>query len=203
MAAYMRNQFTFLGIGAPERRRLVRSCGSAFGPLDETTLHDIARLAWELPEREYQYVAAELLCDRIGDVSAETTLPVIAWLITTKPWWDTVDVLCRHGAGELVRRERPAIAVVDRWLDGGDRWLIRSAILHQERWGREMEWEWISAACRSRAEHDDFFVRKAIGWVLRTYAHRGSAEADAVRRLLTEASFSGLTRREALRRVQH
>ena len=65
-----------------------------------------------------------------------------------------------------------------------------------------MDFEWVSRACIAQAEHRDFFVRKAIGWVLRTYAHLGPAEADHVRALLEQAPFSGLTRRrKPLRRV--
>jgi 3-methyladenine DNA glycosylase AlkD len=203
MAAYMKHHFEFLGIPMPERRRLVKAATRRLPRPTEPDLHEIARECWALPEREYQYGAVDLLAQHIGCCTAETTLPVIEELITTKSWWDTVDGLCRSSAGELVRRAPAARAEMDRWSASDDRWLIRSAILHQEAWRDEMDFAWISATCTAHAQHPDFFVRKAIGWVLRSYARRSTTNADDVRRLLGRAPFSGLTRREALKRVVH
>lgn len=203
MAAYMKDVAPFHGIAAEPRRALQREVFRAAGPLGEATVVAVVRACWERPEREFQYAGAELLAERLAVCSAGPTLEFCETLITTKPWWDTVDVLCRHVAGALVRREPARRVVIDRWLASDDIWLIRSALLHQERWGAAMDFGWQREASLRRAGHREFFVRKAIGWALRTYAHRGPAEADAVRALLAEGDFSGLTRREALLRVRH
>jgi len=203
MAHYMKDRFEFLGVGAPERRRLVKESLRGVAVPDEATVHAVALACWERPEREYQYCGQEYLSAHIDRCQPRSTLPLVEHLIVTKSWWDTVDVLCRAGAGSLVRRDPALRPQMDRWLESGDLWLIRSAILHQERWGADLDFEWVAAACVCHAEHRDFFVRKAIGWVLRTYAHRSAETADQVRSLLASAPFSGLTKREALKRVAH
>jgi 3-methyladenine DNA glycosylase AlkD len=75
-------------------------------------------------------------------------------------------------------------------------WLIRVAILHQRRWRDDADAAWLFAACRRHASHPDFFVRKAIGWALRSHAARHPA---AVREFLDRhgSELAGLARREA------
>jgi 3-methyladenine DNA glycosylase AlkD len=203
MAAYMKHHFVFLGVGAPARRAGVRTALAGFGPPDEVTVHAVCRALWALEEREYQLVACDYLGKYVGRCEPRSTLPLVEELITTKSWWDTVDDLCRNGGGALVRRDPSLRTEMDRWLRSGDMWLVRSAILHQERWGDGTDFAWLSAACTRYAEQPEFFIRKAIGWSLRTYAHKSVEHADAVRALLDSAPFSGLTRREALKRVKY
>jgi 3-methyladenine DNA glycosylase AlkD len=68
-----------------------------------------------------------------------------------------------------------------------------------------MDEAWLFAACRRHAADRDFFIRKAIGWTLRSHAHCGPAQASAVRRFLDGPGndLSPLSKREALRRVRH
>jgi 3-methyladenine DNA glycosylase AlkD len=205
MAAYMRDQFPFLGIATTPRRRLQRA---AWKPLPKPTFRsDVLTIAdqfWALPEREYQYAGLEYLGAHVALLDS-SALPRIERLITTRPWWDTVDVLCRHAAGALVRRDPALLAEMDRWLASDDIWLARSAILHQERWGADIDVDWVFAACLQRGRDSEFFIRKAIGWVLRTIARRSPDDAAAVRAFLAANGdeLSPLSKREALARVKH
>jgi 3-methyladenine DNA glycosylase AlkD len=94
---------------------------------------------------------------------------------------------------------------MDRWLASDDIWLARSAILHQERWGADIDVDWVFAACLQRGGDSEFFIRKAIGWALRTIARRGPDDAGAVRAYLAahDGELSALSKREALVRVKH
>lgn len=198
MTAYMRGQFTFLGVRSPERRAAQRCVFAALPKPSAADVLDLAEACWELPEREYQYVAADLI-RRHADALAPSDLPHLRRLITATPWWDTVDELA-VAVGRIVRRHPEARAVMDAWLASDDIWLVRAAILHQERWRDETDAGWLFAACRRHAGHTDFFVRKAIGWALRSYAkHR----PDAVQAFLHTdgAALSGLSRREAERGI--
>jgi 3-methyladenine DNA glycosylase AlkD len=200
MAAYMGDQFAFYGIATAERRRLTREALRDLPRPDEADAVAVAWRCWQRDRRELQYVGGEYLCRHIA-VCGPGTLGPLELLITTKSWWDTVDVLCRAGAGALVRVDLRQRRVMDRWLDSPNIWLARSAILHQERWGADMDPEVLFAYCLRRAGDREFFIRKAIGWALRSYAH---VDAGAVRRFLAEhdAELSGLSKREALKRVR-
>ena len=197
MVAYMKGHFPFLGITTPDRRALA---GAALGGLPVPTEEDVAAVAegcWALPEREYQYAGADY-CVRWVRVCSFGSLRVAERLITTKSWWDTVDVLSARVVGPLVTATPALRSDMDRWLISEDRWLARSALLHQLGYKTATEADWLFAACLRRSADTDFFLRKAIGWGLREYSKTDEA---AVRRFVADhdAVLSGLSKREALK----
>jgi 3-methyladenine DNA glycosylase AlkD len=199
MAAYMRNQFPFLGIPAPAQKQAWRAAIAGLPrALPEPVVSAAATRLWERPEREHQYLAC-MLVNRHAAAAAATFsfLDVVEQLIVTKPWWDTIDSLATHAVGDLVHRHRAeGRPRMDRWLASDDLWLRRSALLHMNRWRSATDSEWLFAACLSRAEERDFFIRKAIGWALREHS---KVDAPAVIRFVDQhPELSGLSRREAL-----
>lgn len=197
MAAYMKDQFPFLGISSVPRRALARGALVGLPAPEEADVAAVAAGCWALDEREYQYAAVDYTVRWVRRCSAGL-LPVAENLITTKPWWDTVDLLATHVVGGLVAATPALRAEMDRWLASGDLWLARSAILHQLKWRDRTDAEWLFAACLARAADADFFARKAIGWALREYS---KTDAAAVRAFVADhdAELSGLSQREALK----
>ena len=144
------------------------------------------------------YAGADLV-RRHADALDPAALPRIGRLVTATPWWDTADELA-VAAGRIVRRHPRSRAVMDEWLESDDLWRVRVAILHQERWRDDTDADWLFAACRRHAADRDFFIRKAIGWALRSYAKcRPEAVAEFLR--TDGEALSGLSRREAERGV--
>jgi 3-methyladenine DNA glycosylase AlkD len=169
MVAYMRHQFPYLGITAPEQRVLNRAVLGGLGRPTEADLRTVAEACWLRDDREYQYFATRLLRRYIGICDAGF-LDVVRALITSKPWWDTIDELAAHVVGPLVARYPELVATMDAWSDDPDLWLVRTAILHQVRYGTATDSERLFRYCAAQAGHRDFFIRKAIGWALREYA---------------------------------
>jgi 3-methyladenine DNA glycosylase AlkD len=201
MVAYMRNQFSYLGIRAPEQQRIFRSVTAGLpGPAGDADLAAVVLACWERPEREYQYFGASYVRKHVGRASLGF-VPTLERLIATKSWWDTVDTLAVHVAGPLVLRSPELRAVTDRWLESDDIWLARTAILHQQRYGARTDPEVLFAYCLRRAADREFFIRKAIGWALRSYA---KLAPDAVAGFLAAHGdrLSGLSLREARRGVE-
>lgn len=196
MAAYMRGQFSFLGVPAPQRAAAYREVTSDLIAPTEQDLTAIVLSCWQRPEREYQYFATALLRAHAGVVSAGF-LPTVERLITTRSWWDTVDELAQHVVGPLVAAHPDLRADMDRWIDAEDCWLARSAILHQLRYRDRTDAETLFAYCLKRARDTEFFIRKAIGWALREYS---KSDPDAVLRFVVAHAglLSGLSKREAL-----
>ncbi len=201
-AAYMRNQFSFWGTGVPAARRIGREISRRYplGSLNELTVRCAG--LWQLDQREFQYVACDELRRHSGLLTPEALVDLSA-LITAKSWWDTVDELGRHSVGDIVRHFPDTRCVMDDWLASDELWLVRSAILHQERWRADTDFDWLRAACLRHGTHPDFFIRKAIGWSLRSYAHSSAVNAAKVRQFIAEhdSELSGLSKREALKRV--
>jgi 3-methyladenine DNA glycosylase AlkD len=204
MAAYMRDQFPFLGVKAPAQARAWAAATAGLPRrLPEDVVAEAAVALWARPEREHQYLACRLVgrhtgAPRTAEPPTPAFLDVVERLLTDRPWWDTVDALASHACGDLVRRHASLRPRMDAWLAGDDVWLIRAALLHMNRWGPDRDAGWLFAACLSRAGHPDFFVRKAIGWALREHSKVDAAAVEAfVAAHGTE--LSGLSRREALK----
>ncbi len=200
MRRYLRDQFPFLGVPSPERRRLVRAVVADVPRPDQATALAVADRLWGLPEREYQYAGVDLLTRWVGALDA-SALPALGRLVTTKAWWDTVDALASAVVGGIVAVEPDAGPVMDEWADSGDLWLVRTAILHQLRYGERTDADRLFRMCAARADETDFFLRKAIGWALRQYAR---TDPDAVRRFVADHAdeLSPLSTREALKHLR-
>jgi 3-methyladenine DNA glycosylase AlkD len=198
-ATYMRDQFDHLGITTPRRRRLDREIVAGLAEPTPDELTTIALTCWDLEEREYQYFACDYLRAH-GAVAGPEFLDTARTLLTTKSWWDTVDPLATRTVGDLVRRHSELGARMDAWATDDDKWLVRTAILHQLHYGPATDTERLFGYCTGQAGHQDFFVRKAIGWALRHYAR---TDPSAVRHFLAEnkTTLSPLSLREAAKHL--
>ena len=199
MAAYMRDQFPFLGIPGPTQRTLALEVLAGLPRPAEEDLRELALGCWALAEREYQYFACGWL-RRHARVCSAGFVETARYLIVTKSWWDTVDALAAHLVGPLVARHPALVSTMDSWLTDDDLWLVRAAILHQLRYKEQTDAVRLFRYCTAQAEHRDFFVRKAIGWALREYAKTDPA---AVRAYVHahESRLSALSVREALKNL--
>jgi 3-methyladenine DNA glycosylase AlkD len=190
MRAYMRDRFEFLGIQSSKRRDL----GKPFLEAAEDPL-GTAQACWALPEREFQYFACDLL-RRHAKTLTPADLPVLRTLVTTKPWWDTVDALAANVVGPVVREDQTPM---DAWAADEDLWVVRTALLHQLRYRDATDEDRLFSYSRRHLHQQDFFIRKAIGWALREYARTDPA---AVRSFVAaHPDLSGLSRREALKNI--
>lgn len=198
-AAYMRNQFPFLGITSPRLTQLNREVLAGLPGPQETDLVAIARACWVRPEREYQYFACAYLRRHVR-VGSPALLPTVRMLITTESWWDTVDTLAAHTVGPLVAAHPSLQSTMDGWISDENMWLVRTAILHQLQYKERTDAPRLFRYCAQQAGHRDFFVRKAIGWALRQYARTDPA---AVRSFVEKhrAALSPLSVREATRHL--
>ena len=196
MAKYMRDQFPFLGIPAPEQRRLQREAMQGLPAPTEGDLAILAGQLWEKPEREYQYAGCGLVARHIR-LCGPGFIETIRTLITTKSWWDTVDSLAKGGAGALVLRHPELAATMDRWVESDNMWLRRGALLHQLGYKDRTDARRLFRYCELRAGEQEFFIRKGIGWALREYS---KVDPQAVRNFVARhgADLSPLSQREAL-----
>ncbi len=199
MAAYMREQFDFLGIAAATRRAAQKPLLTASAKSSSAELLEFAEACWEEDEREFQYVAVDVLRKRAGTLEAGD-LPRLRSLIEQRSWWDTVDALAAHVVGALVLADPALSTEMDRWIDDDNLWVARTAMLHQLMWKDATDGDRLFAYVRKHATHRDFFMRKAIGWALRQHAR---TDPDAVRALVDELDdeLSGLSKREALKHL--
>lgn len=167
--AYMKGVAPFLGVSAPDRRRALRGAWADLEAPTSRELGDTCVLLMQLPEREFHYTAYDLV-DRFVRCADDRFLrQYAAELLTTVPWWDTVDGFVSAMVSPLMREYDDA-ALIDSWSASGDRWLIRAAIGHQRGWKRETGVARVLGLCDAHWGDREFFVAKAIGWAMRDIA---------------------------------
>ena len=200
MAAYMKDQFPFFGIPTTPREVLLRDAIEGSAQPTEDDLVDLTVALWARDEREHQYAALWILRRNLATLTPEF-VPTARTAITTRSWWDTVDTLAQHVVGTIVHRHRELEALMAEWLESEDLWLARTSILHQERWKADTDPDVLFAACLARAADKEFFLRKAIGWALRSYSY---VDPVAVEQFVREhdAELSGLSKREAMKVIE-
>ena len=200
MRAYLRNQFSFLGIPTPARRTALKPLLKV--DFDQKRLLTAADQLWRLPEREYRYAAIDLLARHIGRLDQSAVAPLLA-LAQREPWWETVDGLAGI-VGDVLRAARRSDPGAQGAMDAALRhdclWLRRIAMIHQLGWRLDTDSARLFGYAETLAPEDDFFVRKAIGWALRDYARW---QPQAVRDFVAAMGgrLSPLSAREATRRI--
>jgi 3-methyladenine DNA glycosylase AlkD len=196
MAAYMKNKFIFLGIKTPVRKELFRTFVKAYGLPSQDILHTVIIDLWNQPEREFQYAAISLL-DKFSKKYREEEINLIEKMITEKSWWDTVDGVAAWMAGDYFRLyPGKTIPVTRKWMDSGNIWLQRSAILFQLHYKQNTDETLLFGYINELTGSSEFFIRKAIGWSLREYS---KTNPYRVMQFTENSPLSGLSRREALK----
>lgn len=193
---YLRNQFDFLGIRTPIRRKLTNEYIKVNGLPPKDHLKDIIFCLWELPEREYQQAALDILV-KAKKVLTSDDMQWISSLIVKKSWWETVDVLSPHIIGYLFLTNEELVPLyVDQWIEDDNIWLQRAAILYQLKYKEKTNEDRLFQYILRRASSDEFFVQKAIGWALREYA---KTNPERVKQFVLQHKLKPLSKREALK----
>jgi len=196
MSVYMRNKFPFLGIKSPLRKQLLKQLFSEYEmPKGEQLLFETMAL-YNMPEREFQYAAIAML-EKGKKQLGTLDLKFCESLITNKSWWDSVDAIAPSIVGMIVLKDRAkGEEVMRQWSASENMWLNRSAILYQLKYKAEMNEQLLHEIIRMHIGSKEFFIQKAIGWVLREYA---KTNPESVASFVNETDLKPLSRREALK----
>lgn len=197
MKKYMRDQFEYLGIKSPQLKALFRQITKAQGLPGIQELDEIVHELWELPQREYQYLAIGLM-ERLEKKLPPQSIKTLEYMITHKSWWDTVDNVS-HTVGVLFKnypevREK----YLAKWRASKNFWLRRTAILFQLDYKEQTDFDLLREIILENLGSDEFFINKAIGWSLRQYAR---VNPTSVRKFVQSASLHSLSRREAMKHL--
>ncbi|HEU4406886.1 MAG TPA: DNA alkylation repair protein [Polyangiaceae bacterium] len=197
--AYLKSPLRFHGVTVPEIRRACADFCQEHRGLDrerlraevdalmQTDFHDLRSAAIGVLERARAQLTADDLTWLVG-------------LVRHTGNWAHVDWLATKIIGPLVTGHRRAPALLRAWAADPDLWVRRTALIAQldalRKGGGDFDL-FASVAVPMLAERE-FFVRKAIGWVLRDVSKR---RPELVRDFVLEhgARASALTFREATR----
>jgi len=171
--AYLKSDLEFAGTAVPAIRALVTAGRKARPGLAHDELTGMVEALWESPLYECRQ-AAVILLERSVTLLGPADMPLLERLLRTSRTWALVDGLAVNVAGTLAERFPQTGAVLDRWAGDEDFWLRRSALLallRPLRAGRG-DFERFAGYADAMLTEREFFIRKAIGWVLRETGKR-------------------------------
>ncbi len=197
---YLKSELDFIGIRLPDLRRVVVAAAREHRELGRADVIAWALALWDGPLWEQRCAAVELLRARVRDLIPDD-LATVATLIRAAAGWALVDPLAGDVAGRIALAHPRGWRHVDLWAVD-DFWIRRSALLSLLpgiRAGQPDLARFDRYALPMLGEKE-FFIRKAIGWVLREISKSdpGYVAAWTDRHL---HAMSGVTFREAVRRL--
>jgi 3-methyladenine DNA glycosylase AlkD len=199
MKKYMRDQFEYLGLKSPQVTALQRQLIAGHGLPPFEDLDVIARELWDLPQREFQYLAMNLI-GKFEKKLEPKFITTIEHLIVTKSWWDTVDGLASHSVGTMFKMHPTVKAkYLGKWRKSKKMWLRRTTLLFQLGYKQETDFDLLCDLIIENLGSDEFFINKAIGWSLRQYAHTNPAPVKKFVKGTKE--LHPLSRREAMKHL--
>jgi 3-methyladenine DNA glycosylase AlkD len=197
MQAYMKSDMPFYGVQKPARVALSREVFAAHPVGSFEEWRDTVLALWrDATYREERYMAIALVeAKRYRAFRTMDALPLYEELIVSGAWWDYVDAVAAGPLGSLLPEAAP---VLRAWAIDADMWKRRAAIIAQVRRKRETDFELLTDCIEPNRGDPEFFIRKAIGWALRSYAW---VDPAAVIAYCDAHELSPLSRREALKNV--
>ena len=201
MKQYMRNQFDFFGVTSVQRRELFSAWIKELPKsISISKRWELIHELWQMEEREYHYVAMDWLNSwKITDIQ-ENDDKNLKYLISTKSWWDTVDLLSSNVVGKFGQRfPEKMLDVIEEWSEEKSFWLHRATIIFQLRYKKQTNLNILSSQIIRFQSNKEFFIQKAIGWSLREYA---KTDSNWVKNFVEENCIKGLAKREALKHMK-
>jgi 3-methyladenine DNA glycosylase AlkD len=168
-AKYMRYRFPFFGLMNTTRDRYWKEFQEIEGKLDENKVVEFARECIQYPEREMWYVASQVLKENKKKLKEED-LKFIKEMIVKSDWWDIVDLLASNCIGAICINLPEKRNEVNSWIRSENYWLRRTAIIYQLGYGLKTDEEVLYKNILLTCHEKEFFIRKAIGWALRSYS---------------------------------
>ena len=167
MSKYMQDKFRFLGVRGATRTEIYKKYFPE-ARKSKAIDWDFIENCWNKEEREFQYVVVYYLKAMQKFLKRED-ISKLKYLIVTKSWWDTVDLLAKV-IGSLVIRIEGYDQIMLEWSKDSNIWLKRVAILYQLSLKDKVDKQVLDRILENNLGDNEFFINKAVGWALRDYS---------------------------------
>jgi 3-methyladenine DNA glycosylase AlkD len=198
---YLKSDLDFIGATVPTIVAAAKRLKQNHPGLKRPEVLRLVRNLWQQPVHELRMAAVTIL-DLYSPTLEARDIILIEKMLRESRTWALVDNLAASVVGPLWDRFPQLGAAIDRWAEDDDFWIRRSALLASlkalragggdfERFGRHAD---------AMLEEKEFFIRKAIGWVLRDTS-RKRPELVAAWVGPRAHRMSGVTIREAIKKL--
>jgi 3-methyladenine DNA glycosylase AlkD len=199
--AYLKNDLEFYGVPSKRLRAAVRDLLTDNPDLEKTDLRELVATLWQDPVFDMRGAAIAVLERRQRELDA-SDLVLVESLLRSSYTWALVDWISTKVVAPVVSRQPVAKDRLRRWSGDDDFWVRRAAMLSllPDLRAGGGDFDLFASFAVPMLEEKEFFIRKAIGWVLRdTSRKRPELVTGFVRD--HRSRMSPLTYREATRNL--
>jgi 3-methyladenine DNA glycosylase AlkD len=173
-AKYLKSDLRFFGATVAEIRRAAKNVAKS-GALAHDELVSLVESLWAKPVFELRLTAAILLDLHVEQLGPDD-LEMLERFIRDSKTWALVDVL----SGDVISKMNLNYTLrrqLDRWARDDDFWVRRSSLLAELKPLKTgAAFEPFAKRADRMLEEKEFFIRKAIGWVLREMSKKRPQE---------------------------
>jgi 3-methyladenine DNA glycosylase AlkD len=193
---YLKSDLIFFGARLPDIRAEVKAVAKR-GDLGRADLVELVTELWGRPVFERR-MAAVILLELHVEALRSADLSLVEKLIREAGTWALVDPLAVNVVGALNAR-LSIKGKLDRWARDPDFWVRRASLLAELKPLKVgVPFGPFAARADAMLDETEFFIRKAIGWVLREVSKKRPDEVYEWVAARTDRA-SGVTMREAVR----
>lgn len=165
---YLKSELTHYGVSVPVIRKLARRFARERKDVAKPELVGLTIELWDRDIYELRKLAVNILAAKVGVLDSDD-VSFIEGLLRRSYTWALIDDLAMNVVAPVLLTIPSAVRIRSRWSRDEDFWVRRTAmlaLLPRLRRGLDDWHEFVGYADAMLAE-EEFFIRKAIGWVLR------------------------------------
>jgi len=200
MQAYMKTDQPFYGVMAGTHREIARSACGEFPDLTREEWETVILELWNGSYREEMHQAIHV-AERYRRYRTSSAWPLFERLVHEATNWDTLDWIAGKLVSPLVLRHRRFERDLVRWSKSPIMWVRRASLIAHLHHRGELNCDLLEETILRLAHEKEFFIRKAIGWILR---EASKTDPERVERFVDAHAdeLSGLSKREAMKRIE-
>jgi len=174
--AYLKSELRFWGTGQDPIRLAVREFCDEHRDLSRADLRELAETLYASDVHELRASAIGVL-ERNHHTLADRDLPWLITLVRKSKSWAYVDWIAPKVIGNVIARDPRARRRLAVWAKDEDFWVRRAALLaeHDALRAGGGDFALWSRLAAPMLDEREFFIRKAIGWVLREVSKKRPA----------------------------
>ena len=196
--AYLKNKFELFGLPTPLRKETQKPFLLKGNLPSKENLAEITKELWSKPQREFQYFAIDLNRKYLKKIEFND-IELFEMMISNQSWWDTVDLIATNLVGAYFKRfPEQIISVTTKWMESENMWLQRTCLIFQLKYKEAIDTEILTNYILLLKNTKEFFINKAIGWILREYTR---TNPEWVVDFVNKYELSNLSKKEALRLI--
>ncbi len=199
MQAYMKTTQPFYGIQAGPRKKIFKQVAKNFKDLTHEEYEQVIFELWNGQYHEEMYQALETAQHYKAYHNLESW-PIFDRLVKSVTNWDTLDWIAGRIVSPLILKHREMEEKLVEWSKDSNFWVRRASLLAHLHHKKETNSKLLAETILALAHEEEFFIRKAIGWILRDYSYANPEWVEAFVKEY-EAELSGLSKREALKQI--